>query len=66
MISIDIIAETCLLPEDVTAQLGENEIPQVLVLWGGISEVEVKTLLLSLARYNHISPEWPLNATVFR
>ncbi len=52
MTSIDIIAETYRSSEDVANLPIGDETPQVVVLWGGISEHEVMTFLISLARYN--------------
>jgi hypothetical protein len=53
MTSIDIIAETCLLPDDVPDRSSGEEIPRIVVLWGGVAEPDVEAFLISLAKYNH-------------
>jgi hypothetical protein len=52
MTSIDIIAKTCLLPDDVPDRPSGDETPQIVVLWGGVTEPEVAAFLISLAKYN--------------
>lgn len=55
MIATDFIAETCLLPEDSQDWLSGENVPQVIVLWGGVTEPEITAFLISLARYSQFA-----------